>query len=228
LLASRAYRASILQPFQTIDTGDAAEAPHLLSRHVQAADRVAELMAAQATPEELHASALLEVRDLTLIRNGAGIDSPSCAVEPQAEVCCGFETKPRGGSRDRLQPVWPYRFAGWTSVDIDDDPARNARFVLVRLWHDQEVVGPLFEGQPHEPPESTQVSRCVQAAGQELAATFPNATVTSLADPPGRLISRMWAYRTEYAHRAFLVDRGEGVFTVDAEHQSPIGGPLPQ
>lgn len=228
LLDDRAYTASVLQPFQHIDTGDREETPHLLSRGEQAGDRVARLMAEAASPDDLTQAAIIEVQDLTLAQEADRPDAPWCGLGSKTP-CCGFVLGPRGGMRDRFRPVWPFRFAGWTGVQVQvqDTPEVNARFVLVRLWHSDDVVGPLFEGEPHEPPGSTALRRCVGGSARYVEDRYAGAVVTLIEDPSGRLISRMWGYPTEYGHRAYLVDRGDGVLSVPMTYQSPVGGALP-
>ncbi len=223
----RAYTASVLQPFQQIDTGDREEAPHLLSRGEQAGDRVARLMAEVAAPGDLARAAVIEVQDLTLDHAADTPEAPWCGLA-DGTACCGFVSGSRGGMRDRFQPVWPFRFAGWNGVEVRDKPGLESRFVLVRLWHPDDVTGPLFEGQPHEPRESTSLRRCVTAARRDVESRFRGAKVVLIEDPSGRLISRMWAYPSEYGHRAYLVDRGDGVLSVPLSYQTPVGGPLPR
>jgi|GEM_PF-1345777 len=222
---SREYQGRLLAAFQQIDTGDRQETPHLLSRHEQAGDVVAKKMAA-AAPLPPGSVAVLAVQDLTLVRPGSGPGSPLCGGDLD-HGCCDFAPGPRGGPRDRFQPAWPFRFAGWAGVHVVSEPSPDARFVLVRLWHADDHVGPLFEGQAHEPPASTAVSLCVDAAERWVAARYPTGSATLVPDSHGRLISRMWAYRSEYAHRAFLVDRGQGTLRRPAQVRSPMGGALP-
>jgi hypothetical protein len=224
LLDARAYTSPLLEPFEGIDTGGRTEAPHLISSTPEAGDVLARTLATRVPPEELDRAALLQVVDLTLTMAPAVV-APLCRDDTSVP-CCGFTPGRRGGPRDRLKPLWPFRFAGWADVDITLRDAADARFVLVRLWHDGQY-GPLDEGQAHEPTDSTWMTQCLDAAGTWVTERWPDAELTPMPDPTGRLISRMWGYSTEYAHRSFLIDRGEGVSSVPPQMRSPIGGRPP-
>lgn len=209
-LDDRAWTLRWLAPWAQLETGDAEETPHLLSSGVQAGDVVAQAMADAAGDARHGRRAVLEVRDLTLAEAGSKPGAAWCG-EPGALAgdCCGFVDGPRGGVRDSFSSPWPFMFAGWSDVDRNA-PGVDHRFVLVRLFHPQDGGGPLFEGMAWEPEGATPIRGCVEAAEQQVRDAWPGASVRRIDDPQGRLISRMWAYPTEYAHRAFLVDRREG------------------
>ena len=197
VLDDRVWTLRWLDPWTHLETGDVQETPHLPSRGTQAGDVVARAMAAAANPEGQ--LAVLGVEDLTL-------------TDPAG---CGFTSGPRGGDRDAFRSPWPFLFAGFAGFTgvTPAEPVTDPRFVLVRLWH-ADGAGPLFEGMAHEPELATPVRRCLDAAQTQVVARWPDASVLPIADPPGRLVSRMWAYPTEYAHRAYLVDRRTGLVAV--------------
>lgn len=210
----RAWTLRWLDPWTHLETGDVEETPHLLSPGAQAGDTVARILAERLGEERRGRNALLEVVDATLVQPPPDVGAPWCgtAHAPPAG-CCGFQLEDRGGSRDRFRSVWPFLFAGFSGLDTNEADADH-RFVLVRLWHPDDVYGPLFEGQDWEPERATPVRMCLDAAAQQVEALYPGATIERVDDPAGRLISRMWAYAVPYAHRAFLVDRGTGVATL--------------
>lgn len=225
LLDDRPYQSPLLEPFAHVETGDFAVTPHLLSDHTQAADRLFDWIAerSEPAPDEV---LLLAVRDLTVL-DGPERDEGAWCGDADIEGCCRFEQGRRGGGQAAFRPVWPARFAGWGGVDVTREPTHDRRFVLVRLWHADDFIGPTFEGQRWEPLGSTVARRCHGAARRWVEDRWLGSRVIDLSDPPGRLISRMWALRTEYAHQGFLVDRGHGTVARPAEFESPIGGALP-
>ncbi len=211
LMDDRAYASWPWSAFTSVDTGGREETPHLMSPRLQAGDEVGQRMAAVATEEELDEAALLEVVDITV----AGED------------VCELLEKPRGHTYERFEPEWAFRFAGWAGVRIEDKRGTGARFTLVRLWHEPAVYGPDNEAQLDELPGATAASGCVDAGMRWVESTWPDADVVALPDPEGRLISRGWQDQTEYAHRGWLVDRGEGRVSWPVAYKSSRGGRTP-
>lgn len=211
LMDDRAYSSWTWSSFTSVDTGGREETPHLLSSRIQAADEVARRMAASAAEGDLEHAGFVEVLDLSVVR----------------AQDCQLETRPRGGAHERFEPAWAFRFAGWRGVETEEGPGTDARFVLVRLWHGDRVVGPTNEAQLGEELRATAVGRCLEATDRWVERTFPDVTHHPLIDPDGRLISRGWEERTEYAHRGYLIDRGEGRLTSRIGYKNPRGGRLP-
>jgi len=215
----RAWTLTWLDPYTHLDTGDAQETPHLISRTVQPVDRVAAAMARVEAPRP-DRTALVATLDLTLAQEGPR-GAPWCSspgADPSA--CCGFDTLPRGGPEERFHSKWPFVFAGWGGLDTNELGADH-RFTIVRYWHPEDVLGAEGEGTVGEPPDATPAKRCLDAAEEWVRAGWPGAQVTRLADPTARFVSRGYMVRTEYAHQGFLVDQGHGVATLPTLHRSP-------